>query len=216
MTFGAKLSLQGRFCARTQTGFCSTSSSPLPSHLPPSTYHLLPSTVHHPPSTFHLPPSTFHLPPSTFRLPAFTFHFHLSLPPFTSGLLPLLLLPVPTLISHFLPLSHISCHQSPISHLSSSIFFYLLPFPLFPFFPSPFSSSLFLLFLSLFHCSTRPFPHFITVLSDPRPACPFPGAEGLSKARRPSAPRQQLNGLRGQTSAEGLEQKNRPSALGTP
>ena len=194
MTFGAKLSLQGRFCARAQTGFCSTSSSQLPSHLPPSTYHLLPSTIHHPPSTFHLPPSS----------------FHLSLPPFTSGLLPLLLLPTPTLISHFLSLSHISCHQSPISHLSSSISSPfspspLLPFSPFPLFLLPFSFSfllspscyLFLLFLSLFHCSTRPFPHFITVLSDPRPACPFPGAEGLSKARRPSAPRQQLNGLRG-------------------
>ena len=54
MTFGAKLSLQGRFCARAQTGFCPTSSSPLPSHLPPSTIHR---------------------PPSTYRLPAFTFHF---------------------------------------------------------------------------------------------------------------------------------------------
>ena len=133
MTFGAKLSLQGRFCARTQTEFCPTSSSPLPSHLPPS-------TIHRPPSAFQLSP-------------------------FTSGLLPLLLLPVPTLISHFLPLSHISCHQSPISHLSSSIS--LLPFPLsspfsplFPSFPLfPFSLLLspvpsFFSFFSSFPCFT--------------------------------------------------------------
>ena len=198
MTFGAKLSLQGRFCASAQTGFCSTSSSPLPSHLPSSTVHL-------PPSSFHLPPSAFHLSPFTS-----TFHFRSPSPS-----------PASRPNSHFTFPASVSYLLSPVTNLSPFIFYLLLsspfsPFPLFPFFPSPFSSSLFLLFLSLFHCSTRQFPHFITVLSDPRPACPFPGAEGLSKARRPSAPRQQLNGLRGQTSAEGLEQKNRPSALGTP
>ena len=159
MTFGAKLSLQGRFCARAQTGFCSTSSSQLPSHLPPSTYHLLPSTIHHPPSTFHLPPSS----------------FHLSLPPFTSGLLPLLLLPTPTLISHFLSLSHISCHQSPISHLSSSISSPFSPSPLLPF--SPFPSPFFLLlspFSFLLPLSSLPF--LISLLNKTIPPfhhCPF-------------------------------------------
>ena len=141
MTFGAKLSLQGRFCARTQTEFCPTSSSPLPSHLPPSTYHLLPSTIHHPPSTFHHPPSTFHLP-------AFTFHFHLSLPvsfPFSC---------FPSQLS-----SHISClcliSPSPVTNLSPFIFYLSSPFsPLFPFslLLSPVPS--FFSFFSSFPCFT--------------------------------------------------------------
>ena len=135
MTFGAKLSLQGRFCARTQTGFCPTSSSPLPSHLPPSTFHLPPSTVHRPPTAFQLSPFTS------------TFHFHLSLPvsfPFSC---------FPSQLS-----SHISClcliSPSPVTNLSPFIFY--LPFPLFPFSPFPFFPFSLLLFSVLSFFSSFP------------------------------------------------------------
>lgn len=138
MTFGAKLSLQGRFCARAQTGFCPTSSFPLPSHLPLT--------------TFYHPPSTIHLPPSAFQLSPFTSTFHFRSPSPSPASRPNSHLTFPVSVS-YLP------HQSPISHLSSSISLLPFPlsfplFPLFPFFPfflllSPVPS-----FFSSFPCFT--------------------------------------------------------------